>query len=547
MKAGKWPAITLVLTLIGSVVTGCSGGAGSDSPLSAGQELRVNYRAEPPVLDSSKATTSGAFTMIGAFNEGLYRLDENGKVRPGLAKDLPRISADRKTYTIILRDGLTYSDGTPVKASDFEFAFKRTLDPATKSPYAAMLAWIKGGTAVMKARTPEEVEEKKKEAGVKALDDKTLEIALEKPIPYFTEQLAFVPFFPQQPDFVKKQGDRYGADADKVLGAGPFKLEKWDHEQQLVFVKNDRYWDKDNVKLERITLRIVKDDATGLNLFESGAADVSIINRGNVKAWRNRPEFVSKKELTTSFIMYNQKNASAFRNKKIRQALTMAIDNQAYVETVLGDGSVAATGFVPVGTSDGDGHEFRQIAGNLQPEYDPAKAKELLAEGLRELNMDSLPPFRLTADDSENGKKSLEFILAQWKQNLGVEAIAEPLPYSLRVSRQENRDYDALVSLWNADYNDPMTFLGLWVTGGEFNEVDWSNPEYDKLIEAAQNEADGAKRARLLVEAERILMEEVPVGPNFFRTQAYLVNPRVKGLIMPMIGPDFEFKWTYIR
>jgi oligopeptide transport system substrate-binding protein len=197
--------------------------------------MNIAFSAEPPALDSSKATANAAFTMINAYNEGLYRLDKDGKAQPGLAKELPKISADGLTYTITLRDGITYSDGTPVKASDFETAYKRTLDPATKAQYAFMVSWIKGGDAYNKGKG------KAEDVGVKAKDDKTLEITLEEPKAFFTELLAFPLFFPQQPDFVKKAGDKYGADADKVVGAGPFKLEKWDHEQQLVFVKNDKY------------------------------------------------------------------------------------------------------------------------------------------------------------------------------------------------------------------------------------------------------------------------------------------------------------------
>ncbi|MFH5182813.1 ABC transporter substrate-binding protein [Paenibacillus sp. TAB 01] len=224
MKLNKLLVMATVTAMLGSVVAGCAsnnnqqaGGGDNKAPV---QELRINLTAEPPALDSSIATTNPAFTIMNAINEGLYRLDKDGKPQPALAKDMPKISADGLVYTITLRDGLTWADGSPLKASDFEFAYKRTLDPTTKAKYATMLAWIKGGAALTAAK-PEEIEAKKAAVGVKAIDDKTLEITLERPIAFFTDQLSMPIFFPQKPDFVKAQGDKFGADADKVIGAGP--------------------------------------------------------------------------------------------------------------------------------------------------------------------------------------------------------------------------------------------------------------------------------------------------------------------------------------
>lgn len=534
-----------MITACGKSETAGNGSGATGSPVK--QELKVNFRAEPPVLDSSKSTAAAAFTVISAVNEGLYRIDKDGRPQPGLARELPKVSPDGKTYTITLREGLTYSDGTPVTTADFDYAFKRALDPATKSQYAFMLSYIKGAAAIQSAKTPEEVEAKKKELGVKIVDDKTLEITLDNPVPFFTNLLAFQTYYPLKKEFVEKHGAKFGADADKIIGAGPFKLEKWDHEQQLVLVKNDKYWDGSNVKLDKITMTILKDQSTGLNLYETNEADVTDISRDNVPLWKDKPDFAPKRELTTGYLMFSQKNVAAFKNKKIRQALLLAIDNQGYVNTVLGNGSVPATGLVPTGMLDGNGNEFRKTAGDTQLKHDPAKAKQLLADGLKEAGLDSLPKVKVISDDTEGSKKALEFVLGQWKQNLGVDAVAEPIPHKLRVERQSNHDFEVSVALWNGDYNDPMTFLDMWVTGGEFNEVDWSNAEYDKLVNGAKTELDLAKRTKMLVDAEKILMEEVPVAPNYFRTQAYLVKPKVKGLILPSMGGDFEFKWTSIE
>ncbi|MGF7031962.1 oligopeptide transport system substrate-binding protein [Paenibacillus mucilaginosus] len=553
MNVRKFLATTVVLTVIGGAAAGCSGetnnnAAGDNKDAGAvKQEVTLNYRTEPGALDVSKTTQIAGFTVLNAVGEGLYRMNKDNKAEPALAKDMPKVSADGKTYTITLRDGVTYSDGTPVKAQDFVYSFQRSVDPATKALYSFMVAWVKGGADVQKAKTPEEVEAKKKEMGVKAIDDKTLEITLERPIPFFTEQLSFLTFFPQRQDLIEKFGNKNGADAESVIGAGPFKLEKWAHEQQLVLVKNDKYWDKDNVKLEKVTMNIVKEESTGLNLFQTGASDLQVISADNIGLWEGKPEYVLQPELSSWYIKLNEKNVPAFANKKVRQALGMAIDNKAYIETVMGKGPVPATGFVPNGTSDGNGNEFRKSAGDLMPKFDPEKAKALLKEGLAELGLQSLPNFTIQVDDHNTGPKSVEFIVAQWKQNLGVDVTAQPLPHKLRVDNENNHKYQASVSGWGADYNDPMTFLDMWITGGEFNDVDWSNPEYDKLITAAQNELDKAKRAQYMVDAEKILLQEMPILPNYFRALSWVKSTKIDGMLFPPYGVEFELKWASVK
>jgi oligopeptide transport system substrate-binding protein len=371
---------------------------------------------------------------------------------------------------------------------------------------------------------------------------------LDEPKAFFTDQLAFATFFPQRKDIVEKYGDKNGADAESVIGAGPFKLEKWDHDQQLVLVKNDKYWDKDNVKLQKVTLQIVKDQQTGLNLFQTGAVDLQNISGENIKLWEGKPEYLVQPELSSWYLKFSEKNVPVFQNKKIRQALVLSIDNKTYIDTVLGKGPVPATGFVPNGTSDGNGKEFRKVAGDVMPKFDPAKAKQLLQEGLQELGLKEFPKgLKIQGDDHGTGPKSLEFIVAQWKQNLGIEVIAEPLPHKLRVDNENNHKYQISNSGWGADYNDPMTFLDMWITGGEFNDIDWSNKQYDELIQKAQKETDRAKRSEYLVQAEKILMEELPIGPNYFRALNWVKSTKVQNLILPPYGPEFELKWTYVK
>lgn len=554
MNFKKVLATAAAFTLVMTAAVGCGKteaptdqGQGESAKPAAKQELRLTLSSDPPALDISKATANASFTIIAAIHEGLFRLDKDGKATPGLAKEMPKVSADGLTYTFTLRDGLKWADGSPLTAKDFVFSYQRTLTPETKAQYSFMLEWIKGGKEMKAAKTPEELEAAKKNLGVVAKDDKTLEITLAKPVTFFTELTAFSTFFPQKEDFVTKHGAKYGADADKIIGAGPFMLQSWEHEQRLVLVKNPNYWDAANVKLEKATINIVKDPATGLNLFETDQVDVTELRGDTVQLYQGKPEFTIKKELTNAYIQFQTKKFPAFDNKNIRAALTMAIDRTALVNTILKNGSSPSTGLVPAGTLDGAGGDFRKNAGDIQPKYDPAKAKELLQKGLQELGLQELPKFKLTADDTDAGKKTIEFVLAQWKQNLGVEAVSEPIPHELRVDKQHKHDFEALLALWGADYNDPMTFLDMWITGGEFNDNDWSNAKYDELVKKADAEKVPAERAKYLIEAEKILLDEAPVGTLYFRNKVYAKRTNVEGLILPPYGQEYELKWAYLK
>ncbi|WP_409347130.1 peptide ABC transporter substrate-binding protein [Paenibacillus sp. MBLB4367] len=554
MTLRKVMSTALVLSLVGTAAIGCGKKDETQTPgtgtggSTAAQELKINFAAEPPALDVSKASAAASFNILNAVHEGLYRLDKDGKPTPGLAKDMPKVSADGLTYTITLRDA-NWSDGTPVTANDFVYSFQRTLDPTTKAEYAFVIAWIKGGDAIMKAKTPEEIEAKKKELGAVAKDDKTLEITLEKPVAFFTEILAFLNYFPQKESFVKPLGEKNGADADKVIGAGPYKLTKWNHEQSLELVKNDKYWDAANVKLEKITVNIVKDTNSGLNLYETGQADLSELKGDQYQAYQGKPDLTIKKELTNVYLEFQEKKVPAFANAKVRAALSMAIDRKGFVDTVISNGSVPSTGLVPGGTSDGNGNEFRTVTAknNVQAPFDAAKAKQLLQDGLKELNMAALPQIKLLGDDTETSKKSLEFIIEQWRKNLGVDAITEPIPHKLRLDRSEKHEFDVVLSLWGADYNDPMTFLDMFLSDNPFNRGQWVNKQYDELIKKADKEIKPADRAKLLADAEKILLDEAGVAPIYFRSRPYALRPNVQNLILPPFGPEWELRWTSIK
>jgi oligopeptide transport system substrate-binding protein len=543
MKTSKWLIAGLSTAMIASVLTACGGSSsssGSSSSATKDQKVTMTLLSEPQALDTSKANAAVSFDIVNQINEGLYRLDKDGKPVPALAAALPEISKDGLTYTIKLKDNLTWSDGSPLTAKDFEYAWKRTLDPKTKADYAFMVAWIKGGEEYNGGKGNAD------QVQVKATDDKTLTFTLAHPVAFMTAQLAFPVFFPEKKEFVEKNGDKYAADADKILSNGPFKLEKWDHEQSLTLVKNDKYWDKANVKLNTVQVQIANDNNTLANLYQSNAIDFAQITRDQVDQWKGKPDYVVSPQLYTTVVEMNE-NVPALKNLKVRKALNEAIDTKSFVDVVFHDGSAAPTGFVPTGTQDGNGKDFRSVAGSILPAYNPTEAKQLLTEGLKEAGLTSFPTLKFTGDDTEVGKKAMEFIQGQWKQNLGIDVTVEPIPHKLRIERGESHQFDLLLFNWGADYNDPMTFLDLHESTSAFNEGLFKNPQYDALIKSAREEADPAKRAQELVQAEKILADQMPVAPVLFRSYSYLVRPNVKGILFFPYGSEWDLKGAYVE
>jgi oligopeptide transport system substrate-binding protein len=552
MSRKLWLNVGFAVTMLASVaLVGCGGDktttsdASNSSGLDATQELNLAFPDEIPTMDISKATNTISFTLFNQTSEGLVRLDKTGKAAPAIAKSWEH-SADGLTYTFHLRDDAKWSNGEPVTANDFEYSWKRTLDPKVASEYAFMVSWIKGGADYNagKSKDPNTV-------AVKATDDKTLTVTLDHPIPFFVEQTAFPIFFPQNKKFAEAAGDKYGADADKFLSNGPFKLTEWNHEQNATVVKNDQYYDKDKVKLTKVTWQMIKDTSAAINLYESGQLDRSLgLVRDQVDTYKSSPDFGVVPELTTIYLQYNQSRPQdkVLTNAKVRQALTWAVDGDAYADVVYHNGSKGATGYTPAGISDGNGGDFTKDVGDLiKRKENLAKAKETFAAGLKELNMSTFPTnIKLLVDDNDVGKKAAELVKEQWRQNLGINVEVDMVPYKLRLQRSHAKDFDMVISLWGADYNDPMTFLDMFVTNGDFNNVGWSNAQYDKDIAGAKTETDPKKRLALLEDAEKTLMNDMPIGPVAFRGRAYITKPYVKNFKTFVNGPDYELKETYI-
>jgi oligopeptide transport system substrate-binding protein len=549
--AKKWLNVGVAVTVLASLaLVGCGGSndtadkggsTGAAGAPDATQEISLAFPDEIPTMDNSKATDAVSFTVFGQTMEGLTRLDKDGKVTKGVAESWD-VSADGLKYTFHLRDNAKWSNGEAVTAHDFEYSWKRTLDPKTGAQYAFMVAWLKGGDEYNsgKAKTADGV-------GVKATDDKTLEVTLSRPIPFFLQQLTFPVFFPQNEKFVKAQGDKFGADASSTLSNGPFKFTEWNHEQNATAVKNDNYWNKDAIKLQKVTWQFIKDTSAAVNLYEAGQLDRTLpLVRDQVDTYKTSAEYSTVPELTNGYIEFN--NAiPALKSPKVRQAITYAIDGDAFADVVYHNGTKGATGLVPDGTSNGQGGDFRKDQGDLINRKDnAAKAKDLLAAGLKDEGLTAFPKLKLTIDDGDVGKKASEFIKEQLRQKLNIDIDVETVPYKLRLDKEAKHNFELGWALWGADYNDPMTFLDMWTTDSPFNDAQYKNPAYDTLIKTAQGEADAKKRMSSLQDAEKLLLQDMPVGPVFFRARAFLTKPYVKDFVIRSSGPDYDLSFTYL-
>lgn len=500
--------------------------------------------AEIPKMDSTKVTDVEGFQALASVAEGLYR---NAKEGTGydlaLAAEEPKVSEDGLTLTFKLRD-TKWSNGDPLKADDFVFAWKRLVDPEIAAEYSYLMSGVvKNASEILKG------EKKPDELGVKAIDEKTLEVQLETNVPYFKSLLAMAPFYPLNQKYVEEQGDKYASDSDHLLFIGPFIMKDWDGTGlSWKFEKNEGYWDKDAVEADEINVQVVKEVSTGLNLYDSGELDRLVLSGDYVVQRKSDPGFVTEPTSALFFIRFNvdkDKGVPALKNQNIRRALSMAVDKQVYVDKVLQNGSLPTAGVVPTGLAANPSTkvDFREEQKD-GVNFDAAKAKELWQKGIDELGVKEVE-LRFLSDDSDNAKKTSEFIQAQLQDNLpGLKVSLENVPFKNRLAKSDEGDFDMVLSGWGADYADPINYLELFETSNGNNVSKYSNPEFDKLLAAARLETkDVDKRWKDLLEAERILLADGAIAPLYQRYRAALLKDTVGHWVTHSVGPDYDYKY----
>ncbi|MDJ1155719.1 peptide ABC transporter substrate-binding protein [Macrococcus caseolyticus] len=538
MKKNFSYLLVLVITLSGFLAA-CSGGNKSDGKND--QVLNLQEGSDIPTLDSSLATDAVAFNVFFQVMEGLYTLDKNDKAIPAVAEGKPEKSKDGKTWTIKLRKDAKWSNGDPVTAKDFVFAWRRTLDPKTASEYSYIMMDLKNAQEVNAGKM------KPEELGVKAIDDNTLEIQLNDNVPYFEELLTFGVFLPQNEKFVKEQGDKYGTTKETTLFNGPFVLNDWQTEKSFKLTPNKKYWDKDKVKLKEVNYKIIKDQNTALNLFNTGKLDRVTLPAEQVDKYKDDPKLSTELQSTTFFIRMNQENKD-LANKDLRLAIAKSIDKQAYVDTLLKNGSKPLDTNTPKEFVEKDGKDFTDSLKN-KLSYNKEEAKAHFEKAKKALGKDSFT-FEYLTYDQEESKTAGEYIKEQLENNLpGLKINIKQQPFKQKLQLESKMKYDLSFAGWGPDYPDPMTFVDLFVTDGGHNQTGWSNKEFDQKIQDAKGPLldDIDKRWTTMVEAEDIVLEEAVIAPIYQRGAARLVQPHVKNFIIHKFGADTSLKEVYIE
>src|SRR5699024_6218302 len=382
---------------------------------------------------------------------------------------------------------------------------------------------------------------------------KTLEVTYAKPVPYLEGILSMAPFYPLNQTYVEEQGDTYATNTDTVLYNGPFALSGWDGTNlNWSLEKNDNYWDADNVQLDTVKYQVLKETSTALNLFDSGEIDYTTVSGEYVAAREGDPNMDNAPESTVFYIKMNQERngeETPLANTNIRRGISQAIDKQSFADQVLQNGSLPADYLVPEGLASNPSTDvdFREDSteGTGFVDYDVESAQEAFNAGLEELGTDSIT-LELLVDDTENAKRSAEYIQGQLQTNLpGLQVQIVSVPFKNRVAADNSQDYDLQIGGWGADYGDPIKYLSIFVTEGNNNNSGYSKEEYDALIQAASDETEDLdKRWSDLVAAESLILEEAGIAPLYQRYGAYLEQPTVEGVVHHQVGASTSFKWA---
>ncbi len=526
-------ALVLTVLVLATSFAGC-GATASSGP--KGGTLNWNLGNEPPELDPEITTDTNSFAILNATIEGLVRYDKDGKYTEGAASKW-EVSADGLTYTFTMRKNNKWSNGEPVTAADFEYGIKRALNPETASQYAYILYDIKNAQGANEGTVGLD------EVGVKA-DGETLTITLERPTPYFLSICAFGTALPCNQKFYEANKDNYGAEATALLYNGPFIIKEWAHEDHMVLEKNPNYWNKNAISLDKIQVYMIADNATAKVKFFNKELDLIGVPGTDFKEYTDKGYKLADYADGATFYLEFNTTDKLMSNKKIRQAFSYAVDRKAYVNDVQKDHCEPALAYV-VPILPGKKDTFRKEVGDLLKDNAPAEAKKLLEEGLAEVGMTLADAkFSIIMDEGDTQKTRGAALQDMWKKNLGIEVELQQMPFKARLQKLTDKDFQIAFAGWGPDYNDPMTFLDVFLTGGGNNHTSYSSADYDKLIKDAKVEVDAAKRMDMLYAAEKLLMEDMPIAPVYFRIRTWTAQEGINGVVRRAIGGDPDFYWT---
>jgi oligopeptide transport system substrate-binding protein len=497
-------------------------------------------REEPPQMDSMRASDAVSAIVNYHVMEGLLRYDADGELVGGVAE---RWEQEGTRVTFWLRDNARWSNGEPVTAHDFEFAWKHLLSPSVGSQYAFILYPILNAEKANNGEVPTD------EVGVEAIDDFTLEVTLETPIAYFDQMVGYITYLPVNEDFYRQTAGRYGADADQMIYNGPFMMTSWVHGASMQLVKNPYYWDADRIKLDGINFaHMTSDSNTLLNLFKDGQiaiADLTaeMLDEAMLRNW-SLNQFM---EGTVFYTEFNHRPERLTSNYNLRKALSLVHDSSELVNRV-----IKLPGYLP-----GESlfpNWIQAVDGPFREEYpvpdsppDVELAREHLALALEELGLEELPPLVFLSSETPVARIQAEYYQEVFRRDLGIELLIDAQIFRQRLQKMTDGEFDLVGAGWGPDYNDPLTFADLFASWNLNNRGRYSNPALDAQVRIAQTSLDRQERLDAFGEIQRILLEDVVIMPDYERGYVYVTDSQVRGIVRHVFGSETDFTHAWIE
>lgn len=520
--------ISLPILLSALVLTGCSNSGKTSS--GENKTAKIMEQADISALDPSLITDVGALETVNNSQEGLYRMKSSTEVEPGIATKIVKPTNNGKTYTFKLCSGLKWSNGDPLTVNDFVYAWRRTVTPSTKSPIAYMYLVIKNAAQIEKGNmSPSKL-------GIKALNKTTLQVSLSQATPYFKYLCAGVPFLPQNEKVVEKYGKSYGTSSNKMVYDGPFMVQGWSPSTETwTLKKNPNYWDKKNVKLDKVKFVVTKNPQTALSLYTSGKLDNITLAGQQASQEKNNKGYMSYPSGEIDYIAYNFRT-KALRNINIRKAISLTINRKALVNNVLKNGAKAPTGIAPaeISKNPANGKDFTEESPDKQStEFNPALAKKYWEKGLSQLGIKKLS-LNMVCYDVDSFRNTAEYVQSsaqKYLKGLSIHINVEPKVQAI-TKMQSKKGYDLGFSNWIASFPDLSEFFQLLNTNNANNAGNYSNKQFDYYYNKAngKDSMSPQKRYNDFVKAEGIASEDQAVIDVNQGQTVRLNNPKLKGV-----------------
>ena len=533
-------AALLATAMVGTMLAGCStpgSKSGGDGGNSDEKVFRYSTSTEPTTLDPTKSNSIPDNEVQHALTESLVR-NTGGEVYPGVAESW-EVSEDGLTYTFHLNPDAKWSDGEQITAQDFVYSWQRLMNPDTAAPYAFIGEYIKNGLAVEKG------EMDPSQLGVVAQDDTTLVVTLERPTVYFLSMIgAQAQFAPLRQDIVEEYGSDFAADYEKNVYSGPYVLTK-SSDNQWFFEPNEEYWDRDSIKMDRVELNYVQNPDTAVAMYEDGELDYVQLPSASISAYEGKDNTFLNGNVDYFYFNVGG-DCPELANKNMRLALNYALDRNKYNQLVNSGYYKPSTGLVFSGLTGIESTYGEESTLEGYPlDGDDAKAKEYLNAALSELGYSdpSEVTLTLTTTDTESAKKQAEVCQEMWNKTLGINIEIEQITYAECLSRQQSGDFEIVWAGWGSDYDDPYSYLELFMSSSDYNYSGFQNDEYDALMTATQTEIDAAKRMNMMHQAEQILIDEGAFLPQAEREIHYLLNENVKDVTFFYCSVNID--WVY--